>query len=204
MCLIVMKATLIITILLIAIMIITQSFVAKSTKRTEEHAYTVLKVYDQFEVRKYKPALFSGVKLAETTYKETSSKGFRVLAGYIFGGNEKNQQIAMTTPVVMQLGDTTKMYFKVPDGYTLDQLPQPKDTNIVFEKQEEKIMAAIRFSGWANDEKIKHYTAILKDALDKEHIAHTNTFNFLGYNPPYELVNRRNEIAVELVQYDHK
>lgn len=182
-------------------MIITQSFVATSTKRTEEHAYTVLKVYEQFEIRKYQPALFSGVKLPASSYKETSYKGFRVLAGYIFGNNNKNQKIAMTSPVVMQLGDTSKMYFKVPDGYTVEQLPQPTDTNIVFEKQEEKIMAAIRFSGFANDEKIKHYTALLKNALQKENIAHTNTFNFLGYNPPYELVNRRNEIAVELVRY---
>lgn len=196
-----MKTTLIITIIILAIMIITQSFVAKSTKNTEEHAYTVLKVYDQFEVRKYAPALFSGVKLASKGYRESSGTGFRVLAGYIFGGNEKNQQIAMTTPVVMQLGDSTKMYFKVPDGYTLEKLPQPNDSNIVFEQQEEKIMAAIRFSGWASDEKIKHYTAVLKEALIKENLAHTNAFRFLGYNPPYELVNRRNEVAVELVGY---
>jgi effector-binding domain-containing protein len=103
----------------------------------------------------------------------------------------------------MQLGDTTKMFFKVPDGYSIEELPQPNDTNIVFEKQEEKIMAAIRFNGWADDDKIKHYTAILKNALDKENIQHTNAFSFLGYNPPYELVNRRNEIAVELIQYSN-
>ncbi len=185
-------------------MIITQSFVANSTKRTEEHAYTILKVYEQFEIRKYQAALFSGVKLTSKGYKESSGKGFRILAGYIFGGNQKNEKIAMTTPVVMQLGDTTKMLFKVPNGYKVEELPQPNDTNIVFEKQEEKIMAAIRFSGWASDEKIEYYTAILKNALEKENIAHTNTFNFLGYNPPYELVNRRNEIAVELIQYAQK
>jgi hypothetical protein len=196
-----MKITLTIIVIILAIMIITQSFVAKSTKNTEEHAYTVLKVYDQFEIRKYAPALFSGIKLASKGYRESSGTGFRVLAGYIFGANNKNQQIAMTTPVVMQLGDTTKMYFKVPDGYTMEQLPEPKDTNIVFEKQEEKIMAAIRFDGWASDEKIKHYTEVLKDALAKEHISHNNAFRFLGYNPPYELVNRRNEVAVELVKY---
>lgn len=196
-----MKTLITITILLVIIMIITQSFVAKSSKQTESHAYTVLKVYDKFEIRKYQAALFSGVKLSGNTYKETSSNGFRVLADYIFGGNDKNQKIAMTTPVVMQLGDTSKMYFKVPDGYTQAELPQPNNSNIVFEQQDEKIMAAIRFDGWANDEKIKDYTAMLKEALDKENIKHTNNFRFLGYNPPYELINRRNEIAVELVGY---
>ncbi len=185
-------------------MMITQSFVNKSTKQTEGHAYKVIKVYDQFEIRKYEPALFSGVKLTSKGYKESSSSGFRVLAAYIFGDNEKKQKIAMTTPVVMELGDTTKMLFKVPDGYTIEQLPQPINSKIRFEKQEEKIMAAIRFDGWASDEKIKHYTSILTDALAKEKLEHKSTFSFLGYNPPYELVNRRNEIAVELINYATK
>jgi effector-binding domain-containing protein len=76
-----------------------------------------------------------------------------------------------------------------------------KNSKIVFEKQEEKIVAAIRFDGWANDKKIAKYQSILKAALDKEKIAHKNKFAFLGYNPPYDLVNRRNEVVVELIDY---
>ena len=52
-------------------MIITQSFVSKSTKQTEGHAYKVIEVHDQFEIRKYEPALFSGVKLTSKGYKES-------------------------------------------------------------------------------------------------------------------------------------
>ena len=196
-----MKTTIIIIVLIFAIMLITQSFVSKSTKQTEEHAYTVIKVYEQFEIRKYQSALFSSIKLTGKSYKESSGAGFRVLAGYIFGDNKKDEKIAMTTPVVMELGDTTKMLFKVPEGYTVEKLPQPNNPKIAFEKQSEKIVAAIRFDGWANDEKIKHYTSLLKDALAKEKIEHKTTFSFLGYNPPYEVFNRRNEIAVELVNY---
>jgi hypothetical protein len=196
-----MKTTFIIITLIIGVMIITQAFVSKSTKQTEQHSYQVMKVYDQFEIRKYEPALFSSVKIASKSYKETSGSGFRVLAGYIFGGNQKNEKIAMTSPVVIELGDTTKMLFKVPDGYTMENLPQPNNSNIEFEKQEEKIIAAIRFDGWASDEKIKNYTSILKEALAKEKIEHHTKFNFLGYNPPYEVMNRRNEITVELVNY---
>jgi hypothetical protein len=196
-----MKTTLIISLTLIAVMIITQAFVSKSTKRTEQHAYQVMKVYDQFEIRKYEAALFSSVKMASKSYKESSGTGFRVLAGYIFGDNKKNEKIAMTTPVVMELGDSTKMSFKVPEGYTLEKLPQPNNSNIVFEKQEEKMIAAIRFDGWANDEKIKHFTTLLTEALAKENIEHTNKFSFLGYNPPYEVLNRRNEVVVELINF---
>jgi hypothetical protein len=162
---------------------------------------TILWEFDQFEIRKYESALFSSVKLTSKGYKESSGSGFRVLAGYIFGDNEKNEKIAMTTPVLMELGDTTKMLFKIPAGYTIEELPQPKNAKIVFEKQEEKIIAAIRFDGWASDEKIKHYTSLLTEALANEKLEHHTTFSFLGYNPPFEVINRRNEIAVELINY---
>lgn len=196
-----MKITIIIIFLALVIMFITQSFVSKSTNETEGHAYRVIKIYDQVEIRKYETALFSSVKLTSKGYKESSSSGFRILAGYIFGDNKKNEKIAMTTPVVMELGDTTKMLFKVPEGYTVEKLPQPNNSKIAFEKHSEKIVAAIRFDGWANDEKIKHYTSLLTEALAKEKIEHKTTFSFLGYNPPYEVFNRRNEIAVELINY---
>jgi len=34
--------------------------------------------------------------------------------------------------------------------------------------------------------------------LDAEGITYTNRFYFLGYNPPFEVFNRKNEIIVEL------
>jgi hypothetical protein len=196
-----MKTTLIIIASLLVIMVITQSYVSRNTTLTEQHAYKVLKIYKQFEIRKYEAALFSSVKMASNSYKETSSIGFRVLAGYIFGDNKKNEKIAMTTPVVMEMGDSTKMLFKVPANYALNELPQPNNSAINFEKQDEKLMAAIRFDGWASDEKIKKYTAVLKEALAQEKINHKNTFSYLGYNPPYEIFNRRNEIVVELMEF---
>jgi hypothetical protein len=35
--------------------------------------------------------------------------GFRIVAGYIFGGNKKKKNIAMTAPVVAQKGDVKKI-----------------------------------------------------------------------------------------------
>jgi hypothetical protein len=96
------------------------------------------------------------------------------------------------------------MLFKVPSSYTLNELPQPNNSIINFEKKDEKVMAAIRFDGWASDEKIKKHTALLKEALAKEKINHKNSFSYLGYNPPYEVFNRRNEIVVELIEFKAK
>jgi hypothetical protein len=178
-----------------------QIFISRSTQQTEQHPYNVIKKFDKFEIRKYDPALFSSVKLNKKGYKESASEGFGILTGYIFGDNATNEKIAMTSPVVMELGDTSKMLFMVPKNYTLKNLPTPKNGNIVFEKQEEKIMAAIRFDGWANDEKIEKYKSILIHELNKEKLNYSPKFTFLGYNPPYEVLNRRNEVVVELINF---
>ena len=145
--------------------------------------------------------MFSSVKLNKKGYKESSSEGFGILAGYIFGDNEANEKIAMTSPVVMELGEPSKMMFMVPKNYSLKNLPNPRNSKIVFEKEEEKIIAAIRFDGWADDEKIEKYRSILMNELVKEKLNYINKFSFLGYNPPYEVMNRRNEVVVELINY---
>jgi hypothetical protein len=195
-----MKAVIIIISILV-LTAIAQFYLSRSTQQTEQHSYKVIKKFDKFEIRKYDAALFSSVKLNKKGYKESSSEGFRILAGYIFGDNETNEKIAMTSPVVLELGDTTKMMFMVPKNYNLKNLPNPKNSKIVFEKEEEKIIAAIRFDGWANDEKIEKYKTILRNELVKEKLNYINKFSFLGYNPPFEVMNRRNEVVVELINY---
>jgi hypothetical protein len=196
-----MKKVIIILSILIVLFTIMQSFVYFSTSSIEKLPYKVIKEYDDFEVRQYETALFSSVVLSDTSYEESSSKGFRVLAGYIFGGNNTGEKIAMTSPVAMEIGDSTKMSFMVPSGYTEETLPKPNNDKIFFEKKEGAVMAAIRFGGWANDERIEEYKQKLIAMLKKEGIAHAETFQYLGYNPPYAVINRRNEVVVELIAY---
>ena len=196
-----MKITIISFVICIIVLILAQVYSIMSTTRTEQHKYQVLKSYGNVEIRKYEPAIFSSVMLGKNSYREISGKGFGILAGYIFGGNEKKENISMTSPVTMELGDSTKMKFMVPKGYTMNSLPEPNDKRIVFEQQNEKIIAAIQFDGWADNDKIEYYTEQLKSSLAKEHISHTNKFSYLGYNPPYEVINRRNEIIVELIDF---
>lgn len=196
-----MKILFIIIILVVSVVTMAQVYISKYSSRTEQHKYEVIKSYDKFEIRRYEPALFSSVILEKKGYKENSGEGFRILAGYIFGGNESNEKIAMTSPVAMELGDTSKMMFMVPESYQLENLPSPNNSKIVFEKKEEKIMAAIQFSGWADDEKIEKYKLILINELEKEKLLSNGKFTFLGYNAPFELTNRRNEVIVELMNY---
>ena len=190
-------ASIILGVLAVAFIII-QLFALRSQRSIETYPYVVTKTYDQFEVRRYDATLFSSVKLSGSTYKEASSEGFSILAGYIFGGNEQNEKIAMTSPVAMSLEDTMTMSFIVPKKFKKETLPQPNQSQIKFREEPAKTVAAIAFNGWADDEKIERYKQKLIATLDQEGIAHTNRFFFLGYNAPYEVFNRKNEVIVEL------
>lgn len=195
-----MKILLIILGILTLAFVIVQVYAINSQRNIETYPYAVDKEYDTFEIRSYDKSLFTSVKLDTKVYEEGSRKGFSILAGYIFGGNEKNEKIAMTSPVAMSLEDSMTMMFLVPKAYDKASLPQPNASQIEFREEPAKTVAAISFGGWANDEKIEIHKEQLKAALDAEGIAYTNQFYFLGYNAPFEFFNRRNEVIVELNQ----
>lgn len=164
----------------------------------ESYTYEVVKKYDRFEIRLYEEALFSYVTMPYDSYTESSTRGFSVLAGYIFGGNEESEEIAMTSPVEMEMNDSITMKFMVPKKYTIEDVPKPDNSSIAFKKEPKKYLAAIRFGGFADDAKIQHHIELLKELLKNKGIKHQNNFSFLGYNPPFQVINRTNEIVVEI------
>ena len=193
-----MKTVLIIIGVLILIFSIIQIFAMSSRTNIENYPFTVVKSFKDFEIRDYEASLFTSVKIGSNEYDKASSAGFSILGGYIFGGNEKNEKIAMTSPVAMSLEDSMTMMFMVPKGYKKEDLPKPNASNIEFKEEPSKTVAAIRFGGWANNAKIEKYKEALRASLEREGIAYTNRFFLLGYNPPYDVINRKNEIIVEL------
>lgn len=193
-----MKTFLIIIGVIFFLFVGSQIYFYASSHNIEGYKYVVTKAYKGFEVRKYEASLFTSVKLDTDLYQKASSKGFSILGGYIFGKNEKKEQISMTSPVKMSLEEEMIVQFLVPKNFTKENLPKPDNSSIEFIEIPEKKMAAITFSGWANDKKIEKYKLQLIALLDKNQIKYTNNFSLLGYNPPYELFFRKNEIIVEL------
>jgi hypothetical protein len=63
--------------------IIVQLFALNGQKNIETYPYVVDKKYDTFEIRSYEASLFTAVKLSTKEFKEASSQGFSILAGYI-------------------------------------------------------------------------------------------------------------------------
>ncbi len=184
--------------IILILFVISQLYFLNSQRNIETYAYTIIDSYETFEIRQYEASLFTSVEIPSNNYRETSSKGFSILAGYIFGANDKEEKIAMTSPVAMSLKDSTTLLFLVPKKYTRENLPTPNDSSIEFKNIPEKRVAAISFSGWANDSKIASFKKKLITALNTRGIQYTDNFYFLGYNAPMEVFNRKNEIIVEL------
>ena len=193
-----MKIIIILLVVILIAFIFVQLYLINGQRKIERYSYVVTKKYKQFEIRSYETTLFTSVKLSTKGYKNSSSKGFSILAGYIFGNNDRNEKIAMTSPVSMSLDDSMTMMFMVPKNFNKNMLPKPNQSGIEFKEEPAKTIAAISFSGWANDTKIEKYKQDLKAALDAEGIKYSNRFYFFGYNAPFEVFNRKNEVIVEL------
>ncbi len=193
-----MKVIIILVVIIIFAVFMIQGVTIKSSNDIEQYAYVVEREIGSVEIRQYEDAVFSSVNLTDSTYADGASKGFRILAGYIFGGNDKGQSIAMTSPVVMEMGDQMKMSFMVPSALNVDSLPKPNDGRVYQEKVKGSRMAVIQFGGWSSDEKIEEHKQQLIKVLNDNQISYQGPFLFMGYNPPYQLVNRRNEVAVRV------
>ena len=174
-----------------------QIYTTMSTAKTETQAYTVIQSEKEFEIRLYPPATIATVHSNARTYKELGSSGFSKLAGYIFGGNTEGKKIAMTSPVHMAINDTSSsMSFVMPSSYNKNNLPLPNDPDVNIKTSPEEYVAAITFSGFASNENIQKQTQRLTDALNAHNIPYYGNFRYLGYNPPYQLFDRKNEIIV--------
>jgi len=194
-----MKTFIVITAIAIFLIVLFQSFTIMSANKTEEQKYTVVLKEKDFEIRFYPSATVATINSQAKTYKELSGPGFRKLAGFIFGGNETNTSISMTSPVHMDINDSvSSMSFVMPSGYTVENLPKPNDSNVKIQKTQDEYVAVIRFDGFASDKDLMFYSEKLLDILKEKGITSYGNARFLGYNPPFQLVNRRNEVIVSV------
>lgn len=194
-----MKTTIIITGILIISVIIFQSFTMRSTGKTEQQKYSVVEKEDNFEIRYYPKAILATIYSQAQSYQEIAYPGFRKLAKYIFGENEAKTGIAMTAPVHMNINDSaSSMSFVMPSSYNMEELPKPNDPSIEIKYSREEYVASITYGGYSSDKDIKKYSNLLSQILDKKGIKHYSNFRFLGYNPPYQIINRKNEIIVSI------
>lgn len=156
---------------------------------------------DDYEARIYKPTKWITSKMEVQDYEEGSSKSFWQLFNYIGGKNETNSKVAMTVPVRSTVEvdeDKTKsarMSFFVDP--TKD-CPAPTEEGLFFEEEGEKKFYVSHFGGFAKYHLYKEHLNTLKAALDRDGKSYvTDTYYTAGFDPPFRLWGRRNEVYVE-------
>ena len=172
-----------------------------ATNKTETQDYKIIRVEEKFEIRYYPAATMAMITSNLKSYRDLGYSGFGTLAKYIFGGNSENKQIAMTSPVHMTIGDSiSTMAFVMPSTFNKENLPKPNNADIVIETSKPEYVAVIKFGGFANTASIDKHKTMLENALKDKGLSYYGNFRYLGYNPPYQLFGRRNEVIVALYE----
>lgn len=106
----------------------------------------------------------------------------------------------MTSPVHMDFNESSStMSFVMPSAYKKSDLPKPNDSSITIHESPDEYIAAIRFGGFASEKDIRAYSEKLENALNSVPITSIGTYKYLGYNPPFQLLFRRNEVVVKVL-----
>ena len=189
----------------------------ESAMAIEEPHYDVIVSQPPFELRHYAPTLIAQT-IVDGDMDAASSKGFRLIANYIFGNNvamttpvtvePQSSKIAMTAPVTIepQSGDTRvtgasqwRIHFVMPGQYTLANIPKPINSAVTLHELPRKYMAVYRYSGFNTQARVQEKTEEALAWAKQQSLKVVGTPQLSRYDPPWTLpIFRRNEIMVEV------
>jgi effector-binding domain-containing protein len=184
---------------------------------TEEPEFKLISEEGEFQIREYEPKIIAQVEV-EGDFDEASSRGFKVLADYIFGNyllDGASKKISMTTPVEMsplaenllmtssvmddQVNNKWSINFVMPQEFSLDTLPKPNNSQVnIIEVPKEKY-AVIVFSGLVRESSYAEKAELLSNYLEENSFKQQGAIKIARYNPPWTLpFFRRNELMVRI------
>ncbi len=183
---------------------------------TEEPAFTVVDRVGEVEIRRYAPRIAAETIVAGNE-EAARSEGFRRLAGYIFGGNTRQDRIAMTAPVAQDPAgeriamtapvaqqarqDGSRIRFFMPARFTLETLPLPNDPLVRLVTVPEETVAVLRFAGSTGATAVASRRAELTAALAASAWVPSGEVQAWFYDPPWTLAPlRRNEVSVAVTR----
>ena len=174
-------------------------FSQNSIMAIETPNFKLIKKQGEFEIREYEPMIIALTKV-KSDYRQAGSTGFRRIANYIFGGNQKRMEIAMTAPVITDVPNTKGMYemlFVMPAQHSFDELPVPDNANVELKVKELGKTAVIKFGGWATESRATYYKERLEGFIKNSGYDINSDYMVAQYNSPWALPPfRRNEIIV--------
>jgi len=179
------------------------------------------RIGDSVEIRRYAPRILAVTRVASVSRDEATNEGFRRLAGYIFGGNERRASIAMTTPVTETVAGgeaqseriamtapvtqavardgAWEITFTMPSASRMETMPVPHDRRVELEQRPGERYGVLRYSGLAGSDIVRARTDALRALLDRERLETIGDPISARYDPPWTLpFLRRNEIWLRL------
>lgn len=199
---------------LLTVLVIT-TLLGSTAMAVETPDYKVVQQDGGFEVRDY-PSLVVAEVTVEGDQKDAARKGFRILAGYIFGGNRQRRKVAMTAPVTQQASsekiamtapveqtrDATGAWvvrFTMPSAWTLQTLPVPDDARVHLRQTPPARFAVLRFSGVARPDVVHDKSEQLRAWVQSHGLHAIGAVSLAQYNPPWTpWFMRRNEVMMKV------
>jgi hypothetical protein len=172
----------------------------------EKVNYRVLNKIENIEIRQYPDLLIAKIK------NNFEDSGFSLLFRYISGENKTQKKIPMTAPVITSekikmtapaISEGSYMAFVMPSSYSKETIPIPTNSLVKIETQPSKIFAVLRFGGYSKKIRVEKFKKkLLKDIKENKLKTKGNVF-LMRYNSPFAPgFIRRNEVAIELVNYN--
>ena len=138
--------------------------------------------------------------------RQPMNKMFMRLYKYIIGLNEDNIEIDMTRPVTTQMTQQRRsrtydeeMCFWLGSKYDQDRdPPRPIDRQVTIEERPEMTFYVRQFGGFAlsHDDIEDQYDELKRDLRGEDF--DSEVFYSVGYNSPFTVENRRNEIWIQM------
>ena len=174
---------------LVAILTITSQVMAIETPE-----YKVVDKDGRFELRDY-PAM----TVARTAMGDGD---FMRLFRYISGGNEAEQKIAMTAPVLVQHeGADRGMSFVVPREVAAGKVPAPKTSGVSVDKMPDARFAVFTYAGRRTNANEAEALRLLRAWMEKRKVRAEGEPVFAYFDPPWTLpFLRRNEVMLRVAR----
>ena len=187
---------------------------------TEQQPYQVIRQYPHFELRRYPDYVVAEVTVA-ADFDRAGNAAFRYLFNYISGNNTARQKLAMTAPVIQELGPqklamTTPVLqsgptpsdgkpgeytvaFVLPAGVTAEDAPVPTDPKVKVRAVPGSLAAVLHFSGSGSATAFERRNAGLQAALTLAGLTPVGPPRFARFDPPFKpWFLRRNEVVQDV------
>lgn len=157
-----------------------------------------------YEIRTYQATKWMSTTVSGMQWDTAMNTGFKRLFSYIQGNNQNKVSVDMTAPVSCRVdpgdGPTCESNFTV-SFYIPEKLqdnpPEPKDPQLFVEHRKEFTAYVRTYGGFSNEKMKREEHLKLLESLQRDGVQYVDKpFYTAGYDSPFKLTNRRNEVWV--------